>query len=791
MIVVRFRFLTGLPGTHFGNARLQGSWNGWAEAPMDAVVADDGCPAFTATVEFDDSRAGERVRWGVRLDGPPGGNVWGVAAEVDEAGSRDRVRAFTLPAAGAVHEERYHLTWSRRLGAQKVSRDDGGPPGLRFGVWAPNAAAVEVVFAAADRPYIGDDGSGVDPAMPVVALVRDRDGIWSGGPDGAFAQFVGAPFLYRVVTDDGRVVHRTDLASRWQAGRGWVDPARDDWDGTAATLEGTVSCSVVVDQDVVRAEFEPATDPPALVPDSEFWQGEFHPERPVPTRVEDLVIYELHVGALGFPGRGPGTLADAVALLDHLVALGVTAVELMPLAEFNGGFSWGYGNTHHFAIESVSGGRDTYKHFVRECHRRGIAVIQDVVYNHFDLHAARAQWQYDSAVPERNIYYWYEGKSADHRHPDGGYVDNGSSGWAPRYWAEPVRQLFVSSAAELISEFHVDGLRVDLTQAIHRDNRLHADGSTVAAANLFGQKLLRELSITLRTIRPSVFLIAEDHSGWDAVTKPADTGGLGFDATWFAEFYHHLIGDAESAGAAARLLRNAGSGGAGPLPMADFAHQLWRTQFATVMYTESHDEAGNAPGTARTGVVAVGGAPLVGLTRDYAEARGRVVTGLSLLSAGTPMFFMGEEVFAQKPYRFDDVDDAKEDLAGLRAGDGAHMFRFFQDLIRLRNTTPAVRNRHLDVIHADGATRVIAFTRRAAPVDVLVVASLNNDAFPDGYDIGTDGNRLPAGAWQEVFNSDSQLYGGGDVGNFGAAVTAADGRIRVRLPANGFVVLQR
>ncbi len=127
----------------------------------------------------------------------------------------------------------------------------------------------------------------------------------------------------------------------------------------------------------------------------------------------------MHVGALGFPDTGPGTLADAIGLLDHLSALGVTAVEVMPLAEFTGGFTWGYGNTHHFAVESVSGGRDEFKHFVRECHRRGIAVIQDVVYNHFDLSAARALWQFDSTAPEHNIYYWYEGKRSDHPSPDG------------------------------------------------------------------------------------------------------------------------------------------------------------------------------------------------------------------------------------------------------------------------------------------------------------------------------------------------------------------------------------
>ena len=146
---------------------------------------------------------------------------------------------------------------------------------------------------------------------------------------------------------------------------------------------------------------------------------------------------------------------------------------------------------------------------------------------------------------KQNIYYWYEGRSSDYTFADGGYLDNGSSGFTPRFWEEIVRQQFISSAAFLIEEMHVDGLRVDLTQAIHRDNALHADGRSIGGANIFGQKLLREWSRTLRMIRPTVMLIAEDHTGWDGVTKLPAQGGLGFDATWELAFYHSLIGDSE------------------------------------------------------------------------------------------------------------------------------------------------------------------------------------------------------------------------------------------------------
>jgi 1,4-alpha-glucan branching enzyme len=270
-----------------------------------------------------------------------------------------------------------------------------------------------------------------------------------------------------------------------------------------------------------------------------------------------------------------------------------------------------------------------------------------------------------------------------------------------------------------------------------------------------------------------------------------NVGGLGFDSTWFADFYHNLIGDSEMSGGAARLLHQAGMGDNAPLGMATFSGRLWASQSTKVVYHESHDEAGNAAGTMRTSKVAVNNAALFGPTRDYAEARTRVACGLSILSAGTPMFFMGEEIVAQKLYKYDNVATSKEDLIGERAGNGRNMFRFYQDLIRLRRANAAVRSRFLDVLHAHDPTRIVAFTRRQGTTDVLVVASFNDQPFLNGYVIQSDPSRLPSGLWQETFNSDASIYGGGNVGNFGAAVPVDNGQIQLRLPANGFVVLQR
>jgi 1,4-alpha-glucan branching enzyme len=285
-------------------------------------------------------------------------------------------------------------------------------------------------------------------------------------------------------------------------------------------------------------------------------------------------------------------------------------------------------------------------------------------------------------------------------------------------------------------------------------------------------------------------LIAEDHSGWDLVTQPPEVGGLGFDATWFAAFYHNLIGDSDMAGGRARLLKFAGYGDNGPLDMGQFAGVLYDSKNNVVVYHESHDEAGNSGGSMRTLPCAVNSAEIIGLTRSYAEARSRVVFGLSLFSAGTPMFFMGEEIGAQKSYTWDKFMQNREDLIGDRAGIGANLFRFYQDAIRFSRRHSAVRAQTIDIVHVNDDARVIAFTRFAGSDQLLVVASLNNNSFSE-YLVQTESWRLPDGTWREVFNSDAALYGGNNVGNAGAGLPVADGSIQITLPANGFVVFEK
>jgi 1,4-alpha-glucan branching enzyme len=253
-------------------------------------------------------------------------------------------------------------------------------------------------------------------------------------------------------------------------------------------------------------------------------------------------------------------------------------------------------------------------------------------------------------------------------------------------------------------------------------------------------------------------------------------------------FYHNLIGDSDMAGDRALLLKRAGFGGKEPLQMDCFSGALYGSRYEQVVFHESHDEAGNAAGTARTMVTAVNGAPLVDATRIAAEARCRVCFGLSLLSAGTPMFFMGEEIGAQKRYTFDNFLSNREDILGERAGNGKALFRFYQDLIGLSRRLRSIRSHNIDILHQSNTNRVIAFKRWNGEEEVIIVASLNNTAFANGYVIEKDLLAIPNAGWKEVFNSDAAIYGGEKMGNWGATIPSNQGRLNVVIPASGFVV---
>jgi 1,4-alpha-glucan branching enzyme len=781
---IHFTYRPGILQHRFTRCRLVGSWDeagrhadSWSSKSMTEATDPEGCPCFETEIAFDTAEVGTTFQWGVQLDGPAGHGVWGIAAEVDDLTSTARVRSFVLDATTPA--QIYYLTQYRRLGAVKVPVA-GASPGLRVSVWAPNTTSVELVMADAAHGYIANDGTGIVRSAP---MQQAEPGLWRVGPEHPalrdFSKMVGKPYMFKIMRDDGKPAYRTDMYSLMQIGQGGFDPNGQPYRGAASDLEGAQSCSVVCDPESVQLD---GTTQAA----SAYWRDEFDPQRPLPKRLQDLVIYELHVGALGFGKARPGNLDDAFDLLDHLSELGVNAVELLPIAEFEGIANWGYGTAQFMAIDQAAGGTDKLKRFVKACHQRGVAVLLDVCYNHFDPNAERAEWQYDSLDPARNMYVWYEGPPDGSAPADNGYVDNDSTGYAPRYSEEMVRQIFISSAAFFVEVCHVDGFRLDQTSSIHEYNRRHFDGQPVGRANAFGVKFLKQWTRTMRLLWPNLFLTAEDYSNWPAMTAPSLAGdGLGFDATWYGDFQHHLV---QSPGFA-ELIKQAGYGDNRSLQIEFFAGALAASAGGKVVYAESHDDCGNRDGSARTIVLGANGAPLVDETRRWAEARVRFSAGMALLSAGTPMFFMGEEIGAQKPYRYDTFLQNREDITGDAHGIGANLFAYFKALIRVSVENSAVRSLNIDVAYSHNQNRVVAFHRWDDEAEFFVVGCLADAPFASGYWLRTD--RLGNSTWTEMFNSDSAAYGGWGVGNEGRALRAENGAINVVLPAAGLIVFRR
>jgi 1,4-alpha-glucan branching enzyme len=351
--------------------------------------------------------------------------------------------------------------------------------------------------------------------------------------------------------------------------------------------------------------------------------------------------------------------------------------------------------------------------------------------------------------------------------------------------------MFIDSALTLLTEFEVDGFRLDQTTSIRSYNALVADGRRLENVNTWGGKLIREVTGAARLVRPRVMLMAEDHDNWDGVASPIAGGGLGFDATWYADYYHHLVGDTNKGPEYAKLLKTAGLGDDRPLAMTRFAGALQATAGGRkVVYHESHDEAGNGELTDRTIQVAVNGAPLFGETRRFAEARCRFAAAVTLFSAGVPMFLFGEEVGAQKKFLYGQVLANREDLIGLRRGEGRFLFEFYRAAIRLRRDHEALRSPFLEVVFAHDVDRLLVFRRWCAGESLLVVASLNNRPFA-APDYRFEAERLPPGRWREIFNSDAASFNGDNVGNGGATLSAGGGRFRCVVPANGVLVFQQ
>ena len=461
----------------------------------------------------------------------------------------------------------------------------------------------------------------------------------------------------------------------------------------------------------------------AVVHDPEFdWDGDDFAMR----GWHELVIYELHIGTFNDePGGPPGTFAEAERRLGYLASIGVNAIEIMPTTEFAGDFSWGYNPAHIFAVESAYGGPKGLKRFVKSAHRIGIAVILDVVYNHFgpgDLHL----WQFDgwSENGKGGIYFYNDWRS--------------HTPWGdgrPDYGRGEVRQFIRDNALMWLEDFHVDGLRYDMTLYIR-----HVRGDNDPSCDLpDGWSLAQWINHETRTRFPGKITIAEDLQNNAWLTKDTGIGGAGFGSQWDAGFVHPIraaVTAVEDGARSMAAVRDA------------IRHGYNDDAFQRVIYSESHDEVANGKARVPSEVDRDKGNPW------YAEKRSTLASGLVFTSPGIPMIFQGQE-FLERGW-FQDTVPVHWKLRTRNQG----LVELYRDLIALRlnkaGTTRGLTGHRVNVHHVNDADKVIAFHRwdQGGPGDeVIVVANFSARSF-DSYTIG-----LPhPGTWTLRLNSDWKKY---------------------------------
>jgi maltooligosyltrehalose trehalohydrolase len=337
--------------------------------------------------------------------------------------------------------------------------------------------------------------------------------------------------------------------------------------------------------------------------------------------LEQAVIYELHVGTF----TTVGTFDAAIERLDYLFELGVTHVEIMPIAAFPGGYGWGYDGASLFAVTDLYGGSDGLKRLVDACHARGLAVLLDVVYNHFG--------------PVGN----YSGMfgpymTSKHRTPWGDAVnfEDGRS--------DEVRRFFCDNALMWMRDYHLDGLRLD---AVHE----FVDRSAVH----FLEQLSEEVEELSNSLGRRLVLIAESDLNDPRIVTPREDGGYGTDAQWSDDFHHALFAVLHDGGEEKGYYVDFGSFEdlAKSLTKAfvydgAYSHYRMRNHGRPVEqlsahhflgYIQTHDQVGNR---------AVGDR----LEQIVGIDRAKVAAGIVLMAPFVPMIFQGEEFAASSPFQY-------------------------------------------------------------------------------------------------------------------------------------------
>ena len=481
-----------------------------------------------------------------------------------------------------------------------------------------------------------------------------------------------------------------------------------------------------------------------------------------------LTIYELHVGAY----TADGTFDALIGQLDALVELGITAIELMPVAEFPGSRNWGYDGVDLFAPSRHYGGPEGLRRLVDAAHERGLGVLLDVVYNHFGPDGNYLP-QYASAyVSAAHRTLW--GDAVNYDGPD----------------SEMVRRFAVDTACAWVREYHIDGLRLDAAFAILDDSPRHILSEITAAARAAAAPR-------------SIVIVAETYENDARYLRPPRDGGFGFDAVWADDFHHgvHTLATGEHtayysdySGSLADLARTINRGwffegqasAAFPAGRGKSSEGIPAPNF--VYCLQNHDQVGNRPFGDRLAVL-------------VSPEAYRMWSALLLLLPYTPMLFMGQEFGSTAPFPYftdhspelgrlvteghrrefagfpayaDDAwrgripdpqspatfSAAKLDLGNAGSSESAMVHALYRDLLALRRGDVVLRQQDRDRVRAVASNNLLLVHMWHADEHRLIAVNTGEAPLAgSSADAGVPSD-LRAMEWRAELSTDDRRYGG-------------------------------
>ncbi|NJL83956.1 MAG: alpha-amylase [Chloroflexaceae bacterium] len=424
--------------------------------------------------------------------------------------------------------------------------------------------------------------------------------------------------------------------------------------------------------------------------DTYVWK---HDDKPLP-QDRELVIYELHVG--DFSGGeddpyGRGKYKHVVEKLDYLCELGINAIELMPVKEYPGDYSWGYNPRYFFATESSYGSTADLKNFVDCCHEREIRVIMDGIYNHSEAESPLTQIDHD---------YWYHHSPRD---PD--------NSWGPEFNYElydenldtyPARRFIGDTVRFWVSEYHIDGIRYDAARQIANYDFMHW--------------IAQEAK---QTAGPKPFYNIAEHIPETTTITNAD-GPM--DGCWHDSFYHILIPYLCGDDCDLEQLKD----------ILDCKRQGFLGATNVINYLGNHDQERLMVKLADRDIF-----------DEAAFGRAKLGAVLLMTAVGVPLIWMGEEFGS---YQAKTPESQKLDWTLLGNELNQRLFKFYQGLISLRKNNQALYTENINFFFEDVEGKVLAYVRWNEEGSRVVVVVNFSENFLAGYQIT---NFPAAGSWHE------------------------------------------